>query len=189
MQEYEDAVADFHKCLELDPENKAAKTQLSLAQKKLKAFKAAEKRRYVKLFEKLSEELKNLPDEVVCKPTEMDKTTQTYFGDSAKDSPLAEPPPEVYEEEEKKEDAEMSTDEEMQGMEAASHEPQDGQETEPQDGQETEPQDGQETEPQDGQETEPQDGQETEPQDGQETEPPKDGELPQEDEDPEPMTV
>lgn len=130
MQEYEDAVADFHKCLELDPENKAAKSRLLFAQQKLKAYKVAEKRRYVKLFEKLSEELKNLPDEVVCKPTEMDKTTQTYFGDSAKDSPLAEPPPEVYpEEDERKGDEEMSDDEETQDTtEAASKEPQDGQE-------------------------------------------------------------
>lgn len=131
MQEYEDAVADFHKCLELDPENKTAKSRLLFAQQKLKAYKVAEKRRYVKLFEKLSEELKSLPDEVVCKPTEMDKTTQTYFGDSAKDSPLAEPPPEVYpEEDERKGDEEMSDEEEetQDTTEAASKEPQDDQE-------------------------------------------------------------
>lgn len=142
MQEYEDAVADFQKCLELDPENKAAQSRLAFAQQKLKAYKVAEKKRYVKLFEKLSEELKSLPDEVVCKPTEMDKTTQTYFGDSAKDSPLAEPPPEVYpEEDEKKRDVEISDDDEetQDTAEAASSEPQEGQETEPQEGQETVP--------------------------------------------------
>ena len=134
MQEYEEAVADFHKCLELDPENKAAQSRLAFSQQKLKAYKVAEKKRYVKLFEKLSEELKSLPDEVVCKPTEMDKTTQTYFGDSAKDSPLAEPPPDVYpEEDEKKSEVEMSDDDEetQDTTEAASSEPQDGQEADP----------------------------------------------------------
>ena len=130
MQEYEDAVADFHKCLELDPENKAVQSRLAFAQQKLKAYKAAEKRRYVKLFEKLSEELKHLPDEIVCKPTEMDKTTQTHFSDSAKDSPLAEPPPEVYSDEEKEveEEEELSGEAETQDSKAAQGEPQDGQE-------------------------------------------------------------
>lgn len=153
MQEYEDAVTDFHKCLELDPENKAVHTRLAFAQQKLKAYKVAEKRRYVKLFAKLSEELKHLPDEIVCKPTEMDKTTQTQFSDSAKDSPLAEPPPEVYPDEEERkeeeEEEELSGEEEAQETEAAPDEPQDGQETAP----------------------------------------PLEGELPQEDQDAEPMTV
>ena len=76
MQEYAEAVKAFEECLKVDPKNKAARTQMSIAKDKLKAFKASEKRRYVKMFEKLSEELnkdrKDEPEEM-----ETDHTTES----------------------------------------------------------------------------------------------------------------
>ena len=59
----------------MDPENKAAKSRIVFAKQKLKAFKVAEKRHYAKIFERLSEELKNEPDEDDNETKDEEETT------------------------------------------------------------------------------------------------------------------
>lgn len=55
INEFDDAVADFAKCVELEPDNKAALSQLQLAKAKKKAQLEKEKSLYRNLFAKLSE--------------------------------------------------------------------------------------------------------------------------------------
>lgn len=54
LQEFEDAISDFKTCLEIDPNNKAAKNQLAVAQQDMKKYMAAEKQRYSGMFSKFA---------------------------------------------------------------------------------------------------------------------------------------
>lgn len=54
LQEFDDAIADFKRCLEIAPDNKAAKNQILLTQQAMKKQQEAEKRRYAGMFQKFA---------------------------------------------------------------------------------------------------------------------------------------
>ncbi len=55
LKEYEMALADFKKVLDIEPENKAAKNQVIICQQKLKQQREEEHKRYGGMFEKFAE--------------------------------------------------------------------------------------------------------------------------------------
>lgn len=54
LQDYEEAVGDFKAVLKIEPNNKAAKNQLTLCQHKLKQIKEGEKKKYAGMFDKFA---------------------------------------------------------------------------------------------------------------------------------------
>nr|KAG5689470.1 hypothetical protein BaRGS_021017 [Batillaria attramentaria] len=59
--EYESASADFERVIQLEPENKAAKNQLTLCKHREKQFREREKKLYANMFKKLAES-KTMPE-------------------------------------------------------------------------------------------------------------------------------
>jgi hypothetical protein len=55
VQEYHEAIKDFNRVLEVDPNNKAAKNQITLCQQALKKIKEKEKKTYAGMFAKFAE--------------------------------------------------------------------------------------------------------------------------------------
>eukprot|EP00918_Siedleckia_nematoides_P001448 GHVU01003437.1.p1 GENE.GHVU01003437.1~~GHVU01003437.1.p1 ORF type:complete len:480 (-),score=102.21 GHVU01003437.1:934-2373(-) len=55
LQDYREAIEDFKKAVELDPNNKAAKTQITLTQKEIKKMADKEKQLYGGMFQKFAE--------------------------------------------------------------------------------------------------------------------------------------
>ena len=53
-QDYDDAIVDFRKVLDIDPGNKAAQTQIGLAKQKIKLFYEKEKNIYGGMFQKFA---------------------------------------------------------------------------------------------------------------------------------------
>lgn len=54
MQNFDLSLADFNAVLAIDPQNKAAKSQIILANQKKKQFKECEKQMYSTMFKKLA---------------------------------------------------------------------------------------------------------------------------------------
>ena len=50
LQDYEEAIGDFHEVLKLEPQNKAAHKQLAVSRKRLKEEREKEKKRYANMF-------------------------------------------------------------------------------------------------------------------------------------------
>ena len=55
LQEYEEAVSDFKLVLEVAPDNKAAKNQITLVSQKMQAVRDKEKKMYAGMFQKFAE--------------------------------------------------------------------------------------------------------------------------------------
>lgn len=55
MKNYDSAIKQFQRVLDIDPANKAAKNQISVMQQKIKADKAREKKLYANMFAKMAE--------------------------------------------------------------------------------------------------------------------------------------
>lgn len=55
LQDFDDAIKDFNQVLEIDPNNKAAKNQITICQHKIKKLKEAEKKMYAGMFAKFAE--------------------------------------------------------------------------------------------------------------------------------------
>lgn len=55
MQNFDEAVQDFKAVLEVDPDNKAAKNQLTITFHKVKQIRDREKQKYAGMFEKFAE--------------------------------------------------------------------------------------------------------------------------------------
>lgn len=66
MNEFESAKGDFEKVLEVNPQNKAARLQISMCQKKAKEHNERDRRIYANMFKKFAEQ-----DAKVC----IDRTT------------------------------------------------------------------------------------------------------------------
>ena len=54
LQDFDEAINDFKTCLQIDPNNKAAKNQLTTTQQAMKKHKAAERQRYSGMFTKFA---------------------------------------------------------------------------------------------------------------------------------------
>ncbi|XP_028967408.1 peptidyl-prolyl cis-trans isomerase FKBP4 [Galendromus occidentalis] len=83
IKEYDDAVEDFTKCVELEPDNKAAQSQLRIAKAKRRAQLEKEKHLYKNMFAKLSEAGADDKEE---KPEEGVWTNKESSGDSKPES-------------------------------------------------------------------------------------------------------
>lgn len=55
LGEIDKALADFEKCREIEPENKAALNQITICKQKLKEYRDQEKARYKNMFAKFAE--------------------------------------------------------------------------------------------------------------------------------------
>ena len=55
MQNFDEALADFNKCLEISPENKAAKNQVTLVINKKKIMKEKEKKIFGNMFQRFAD--------------------------------------------------------------------------------------------------------------------------------------
>lgn len=56
MNEFESAKGDFEKVLEINPQNKAARLQISMCQKKAKEHNERDRRIYANMFKKFAEQ-------------------------------------------------------------------------------------------------------------------------------------
>lgn len=56
MNEFESAKGDFEKVLEVNPQNKAARLQISMCQKKAKEHNERDRRIYANMFKKFAEQ-------------------------------------------------------------------------------------------------------------------------------------
>lgn len=54
LQNFEEAISDFKAVLEVDPENKAAKNQIVIANHKIKQIREREKQTYAGMFQKFA---------------------------------------------------------------------------------------------------------------------------------------
>lgn len=54
LGETDKALADFEKCREIEPENKAALNQITICKQKLKEYRDKEKKRYANMFAKFA---------------------------------------------------------------------------------------------------------------------------------------
>lgn len=70
MNEFESAKGDFEKVLEVNPQNKAARLQISMCQKKAKEHNERDRRIYANMFKKFAEQ-----DAKVC--TELSLSRET----------------------------------------------------------------------------------------------------------------
>lgn len=61
VAEYDEALIDFQKVLELEPTNKAAQNQIQICKHKIKEAKDKEKRIYANMFTKLAAADKEVP--------------------------------------------------------------------------------------------------------------------------------
>lgn len=55
MKDYPEAIEDFNKVLELDPNNKAAKNQVLVANAKIREVREREKKIYAGMFQKFAQ--------------------------------------------------------------------------------------------------------------------------------------
>lgn len=55
LQNFDEAIADFKAVLDLDPENKAAKNQLTITNHRVKQIQNRERQTYAGMFQKFAE--------------------------------------------------------------------------------------------------------------------------------------
>lgn len=56
LQDYQEAIADFQEVQKIEPNNKAAKTQIVMSRNQLKRRRDQEKRRFANMFDKFAAE-------------------------------------------------------------------------------------------------------------------------------------
>lgn len=66
MNEFESAKGDFEKVLEVNPQNKAARLQISMCQKKAKEHNERDRRIYANMFKKFAEQDAKVCAEPTC---------------------------------------------------------------------------------------------------------------------------
>ena len=55
MKDYPEAIVDFNKVIELDPNNKAAKNQILIANARIREIREREKKIYAGMFQKFAQ--------------------------------------------------------------------------------------------------------------------------------------
>ncbi|XP_029429291.1 peptidyl-prolyl cis-trans isomerase FKBP5 isoform X2 [Rhinatrema bivittatum] len=89
MNDFELAKCDFQKVLEVNPQNKAAKAQITVCQRKAKEHNERDKRIYANMFQKFAErDSKEVDDPSNKQPEE--KTTETALREKGNEEPVSE---------------------------------------------------------------------------------------------------
>jgi len=76
MNNYDGAISDFKRVLEIDPNNKAAKNQITVTNQKIRQEKEREKKLYAGMFEKLAQKDAKVGDTNGIETTETTETTE-----------------------------------------------------------------------------------------------------------------